>query len=242
MQDSDIPLNIINGSSVDPSEGIPLRVEGEDLAQSSRDVTYAETGCRKSCNNCSTVVCCKCRLWMLLLVVFVAIIVIAIVGLVLYSVIYTDEDDIVDSSLKSTGTPQYYEGTMRINQPASGALMTTDEVKQMLTHVYNSSPALSRYFVEAVVLKSNDTSVVKYWLKFALPPENSLLLQYTLNEEVMVNILRQYVYDQEDSSEGGQGLQIEPSSLVLNATNRSYIRTSTAWDEQAKILTTDQLR
>ncbi|XP_043940425.1 TPA-induced transmembrane protein isoform X2 [Protopterus annectens] len=223
IQESDIPLRVINGSSVEPSESTPLGVEVEkDTVQSSRNITYSETGCKKSCNDCSTVVCWKCRLWMLLLAIFGAIVLVVIVSLVLYSVIYTDEDDIVDNSLKSTGKPQYYEGTMRLKQLASDDVMTTDKAKQMLTDVYNSSPALGRYFVEAIVFESNDTTTVTYSLKFALPPDHSLLLQYTLSEEVLVNVLKQYVCDQEDSPEGGQGLQIEPSSLILTAVNRSY--------------------
>ncbi|MGH0143081.1 UNVERIFIED_CONTAM: hypothetical protein FKN15_077673 [Acipenser sinensis] len=145
-----------------------------------------------------------------------------VIGLVLYSVVYVDEDEKIDKTLHVVS--RYYNGTLRIvNQEFTPELLLpksqkseflSGQLKDMLSRLYSSSPALGRYFVNAGLNSfSNGSVTAYYWLKFEIPSEHSKLIKYTLSEEVLVNVFRQHLYDQE--LEENRNLHIDPSSLSL---------------------------
>ncbi|KAK6485823.1 TPA-induced transmembrane protein [Huso huso] len=177
---------------------------------------------KQRCRSRSRYVFWKCKLWMCILSVFILLAIATVIGLVLYSVVYVDEDEKIDKTLYVVS--RYYNGTLRIvNQEFTPELLLpksqkseflSGQLKDMLSRLYSSSPALGRYFVNAGLNSfSNGSVTAYYWLKFEIPSEHSKMIKYTLSEEVLVNVFRQHLYDQE--LEENRNLHIDPSSLSL---------------------------
>uniref|UniRef100_A0A3B4YHQ0 SEA domain-containing protein n=1 Tax=Seriola lalandi dorsalis TaxID=1841481 RepID=A0A3B4YHQ0_SERLL len=84
-----------------------------------------------------------------------------------------------------------------------------------LADIYRSSPALGRYFSKAEIHVLRNSSVIAdYHLTFLMPEEQQdQLRNFTLSREMVYNVFRQFLYDQEpDSSEL---LYIDPLSLNI---------------------------
>ncbi|XP_015197530.2 TPA-induced transmembrane protein homolog isoform X2 [Lepisosteus oculatus] len=168
----------------------------------------------------------KCKLWMVILLVFIVLATTFALSLVLYSVVYEDEDE--KFNLESFVVPLCYNGTLRLvnntfeDSEQHQALSRVLEEK--LSGLYSSSPALGRYFSNVTIHNFSNNSVsTSYWLRFMVPQEHNQLVRYTLSEEVVLNIFRQYVYDQEPEVE--ERLKIDPLSLTLKASEVCFPRT-----------------
>nr|XP_006009359.1 PREDICTED: TPA-induced transmembrane protein [Latimeria chalumnae] len=155
---------------------------------------------------------------------FVIFVLVIVISLVLYSVVYEDEDEFVDPSIKSSGISLYYIGTLKItNQHLLPEVLQTEsedsrnlskQLSNLLTHVYISSPALSRYFISASVLAFSNSSVTAcYQLQFSSPISDLDIQRYTLSQEMLINVLQQHIYDLEDT--GQKSLEVDPLSLTL---------------------------
>lgn len=188
---------------------------------------------KQRCRSKSRYVFWKCKLWMCILSVFILLAIATVIGLVLYSVVYVDEDEKIDKTLHVVS--RYYNGTLRIvNQEFTPELLLpksqkseflSGQLKDMLSRLYSSSPALGRYFVNAGLNSfSNGSVTAYYWLKFEIPSEHSKLIKYTLSEEVLVNVFRQHLYDQE--LEENRNLHIDPSSLSLQVNDGKGVTSS----------------
>ncbi|XP_041128573.1 TPA-induced transmembrane protein homolog isoform X2 [Polyodon spathula] len=188
---------------------------------------------KQRCRSSSRYVFWKCKLWMLILSVFILLTIATVISLVLYSVVYVDEDEKIDKTLYVV--PRYYNGTLRIvNQEFTRELLLpksqkseflSGQLKDMLSRLYSSSPALGRYFVNAGLNSfSNGSVTAYYWLKFEIPSEHSKLIKYTLSEEVLVNVFRQHLYDQE--LDENRNLHIDPSSLSLQVADGKGVASS----------------
>ncbi|XP_066556018.1 TPA-induced transmembrane protein homolog [Amia ocellicauda] len=185
---------------------------------------------KRRCPSANEVVFWKCKLWMVILVIIVLLIATTAISLFLYSVVYEDEDDKFDKG--SFMVPRYYSGALRlVNKEFTEELLSPESqasqslstyLKEMLSGLYSSSPALGRYFSEVGMQSfSNGSVTAHYWLKFMIPTQHVQLDRYTLSEEVVLNIFRQHLYDQELETE--QQLHIDPLSVSLKAANRSVI-------------------
>nr|ACQ57851.1 TPA-induced transmembrane protein homolog [Anoplopoma fimbria] len=86
---------------------------------------------------------------------------------------------------------------------------------EKLADLYRSSPALGRYFSKAEIQAFRNGSVIAdYQLTFLMPEEQQdQLRNTTLSREMVFNVFRQFLYDQE-GDESGQ-TYIDPVSLNM---------------------------
>lgn len=164
----------------------------------------------------------KVKLWMAILFVFFLIFVAIIISLLVCSAIHEDVDEKYDSSLFNF--PLYFNGSFQLpNQAFTERLLTLSfnesqtlatDLQQTLADLYRSSPALGRYFSEAKIHAFRNGSVIAdYQLKFLMPEEQQdQLKKFTLSREMVYNVLRQFLYDQESESES---MYIDPVSLIM---------------------------
>lgn len=164
----------------------------------------------------------KIKLWMIIIFIFLVIIAIIFISLAICAAIHVDEDDIFDPS--SFTFPRYFNGSFKMpNQLFTVDLATISsskgqalaaELETKLTDLYKSSPALGRYFSEAEIYAFRNGSVIAdYKLTFRLPEEKDQLRNFTLSREMVYNVFRQFLYDQ-DSLES-EPMFIECDSLKM---------------------------
>ncbi|KAG5837454.1 hypothetical protein ANANG_G00239420 [Anguilla anguilla] len=168
----------------------------------------------------------RLRLWMIIALILLVVAILAIVlGLVLWEVLYEDEDDKFDR--KSFVVPLFYNGSLRlVSQDVPEDLLTSNQsralIEKELYSLYNSSPALGRYFSGVGLTTVRNGSVTaNYWLKFLMPQEHKQLLRYTLSREMVYNVLRQHLYDQEPGA--GPLLYIDPAAIHMEGGNGTLI-------------------
>ncbi|TMS07593.1 TPA-induced transmembrane protein-like protein [Larimichthys crocea] len=125
----------------------------------------------------------KIRLWMVVVFIFLLIAAVILISLLLCSLIYDDPDEKFDPSLFKV--PLYFNGSFQLPNLAS-----TEEL----------------YF-------QNGSVIVDYQLTFLMPEENQdQLRNFTLSREMVYNVFRQFLYDQEAES---APTYIDPVSLIM---------------------------
>ncbi|KAM6212258.1 TPA-induced transmembrane protein isoform 1-T1 [Sarcoramphus papa] len=170
----------------------------------------------KSCRN---VVFWKCKLWMVITTIFLVFFLVILISLILYSNVYTDEDDYWDpDALLNSGNCCNFSGTLELM--CGLPHLFSEDITKRLTDVYSSSPALGRYFRSAeVVYFSNESSTVFYQLEFSVPPAAEGFMENTMNPDFIRNVLRQNIYDEDDTFNPGTSecnrLKLDPTSLTL---------------------------
>ncbi|KAM9628765.1 TPA-induced transmembrane protein isoform 1-T2 [Morphnus guianensis] len=170
----------------------------------------------KSCRN---VVFWKCELWMVITTIFLVFFLVIVISLFLYSNVYTDEDDYWDAdALLGSGSRCNFSGTLELM--CGLPHLFSEDITKRLTDVYSSSPALGRYFRSAqVVYFSNESSTVFYQLEFSVPPSTEGFMENTMNPDFIRNVLRQNIYDEDDTFNPGTSecnrLMLDPTSLTL---------------------------
>lgn len=165
----------------------------------------------------------KVRLWMVITFIFLFIFAVIMISLAVCSVIHDDVDENFDRSLFKV--PQYFNGSFQLpNLVFTEELFTISsnesqtlaaDLQEKLTDLYRSSPALGRYFSRADIYAFRNGSVVAdYLLTFLMPDEQrDRLRNITLSREMVYNVFRQFLYDQEpDESEQ---MYIDPVSLHM---------------------------
>lgn len=165
----------------------------------------------------------KVRRWMAILFVFLLIIAVIFISLAVCAANYEDEDEKFDPSLfkipvsfnGSFELPNlvFREELLILSSNESQALIA--DLQEKLDDLYKTSPALARYFFEAKIHAFRKGSVTAdYQLTFVMPEEQQdQLRNFTLSREMVYNVFRQYLYDQElDKSEP---MYIKPSSLSM---------------------------
>lgn len=162
------------------------------------------------------------RLWMVILFIIVVIIAVILISLALCTVLYEDVDEKFDSSLFDV--PRYFNGTFRLpNQNFTEEFLSLSsnksqevaaELQEKLADFYRTSSALGRYFSTAEIYDFRNASVIaEYKLTFVMPAdEQDQLRNFTLSREMVYNVLRQFLYDQEAEE---SGLYIDPGSLTM---------------------------
>ncbi|XP_061638581.1 TPA-induced transmembrane protein isoform X2 [Phyllopteryx taeniolatus] len=175
----------------------------------------------------SEAVCGKVRLWMLLALLAVLIAAVVLLSLAVCSAVREDPDEKFDRS--SFRVARLFNGSFRlpglafaedllsISSDRSRALASDLEGK--LSGLYRSSPALGRYFSKAEIYAlRNDSVIAEYQLTFVMPEEHEEQLRsFTLSREMVYNVLRQFLSDQQDSdASAASSLYIDPVSLKLS--------------------------
>ncbi|KAM3676891.1 TPA-induced transmembrane protein isoform 1-T1 [Ammospiza maritima maritima] len=204
-------------SSAQEQEIIELREHNVEESETDRDKplnaqTRKERDGWKSCRN---VVFWKCKLWMVIFTIFLVIFLVILISLILYSNVYTDEDDYWDpDELLSNGNFHNFSGTLELM--CGLPHFSSEDITKRLTKVYSSSPALGRYFRSAQVISfSNESSTVIYQLVFSVPPSTEGFMENRMNPDFIRNILRQYIYDEDTLNPGTS----ECDRLKLNLTS-----------------------
>ncbi|XP_015674475.1 TPA-induced transmembrane protein [Protobothrops mucrosquamatus] len=189
--------------------GIELRRKDEErgeergeLLQQEAPRAAEETSSLKSP---SSIIFWKCKLWMIITSVFLLLIFVIILSLILYSVVYIDEDEYWDSELIAGGEQHNFFGRANIKCSNSNVLLSesaydvfSKNLNKRLKDVYSYSPALGRYFISSEVISfSGENNTASYYLRFLVPPESADFMKYRMNEEFVMNILRQNIYDKQ---------------------------------------------
>ncbi|KAM6420934.1 TPA-induced transmembrane protein isoform 1-T3 [Pluvialis apricaria] len=169
--------------------------------------------------SCGKVVFWKCKLWMVITTIFLVFFLVILISLILYSNVYTDEDDYWDpDELLNSGIYRNFSGTLKLM--CGLPHLFSENITKRLTDVYSSSPALGHYFRSAqVVYFSNESSIVVYQLEFSAPPSTEGFTENTMNPDFIRNVLRQNIYDEDDAFNPGTSecnrLKLDPTSLTL---------------------------
>lgn len=165
----------------------------------------------------------KVRLWMIIISIFLLILAVILISMAVCSVIHEDKDENFDRSLFRA--PQYFYGSFQLpnllftedflNRSSNESQALTTDLQEKLADLYRSSPALGRYFSRAEIYAFRNGSVIAdYQLTFLIPEEQQdQLRNLTLSREMVYNVFRQFLYDQEPD-EPGQ-MYIDPASLSM---------------------------
>ncbi|XP_041796813.1 TPA-induced transmembrane protein homolog isoform X2 [Chelmon rostratus] len=164
----------------------------------------------------------KVRLWMVIsIIIFVLIPAVILISLFICSAVHEDVDDNFDPSLFKV--PLHFNGSFQLPNlvftedhlalSSNESQALAPNLEEKLADLYRSSPALGRYFSKAEIYAFRNGSVIAdYQLTFLMPEEQQdLLKNFTLSREMVYNVFRQFLYDQElDKSEK---MYIDPVSL-----------------------------
>ncbi|XP_020665734.3 TPA-induced transmembrane protein [Pogona vitticeps] len=208
------------------------REDGEDTVTTSDEPlqpqvpsSVQEKGRLKSC---STIVCWKCKLWMVAVSIFFLIIFVIILILIFYPVVYIDEDEFWDPESIANGNRHNFSGMLKIHCAAPQLLLSdlkydllSEYLHKRLTDVYSNSPALGRYFISAEVNSiSEENGTVSYHLSFSVPSdETEEFMKYRMSKNFLMNVLRQDIYDKEELDgayiSGCTNMTLDPTSISL---------------------------
>ncbi|XP_041657449.1 TPA-induced transmembrane protein homolog [Cheilinus undulatus] len=198
-------------------------LNSDDAAETQRTHGMASLEVRRIKRELNEIVCWKVKLWMAIIFVFVLIIATIIISLLICSAIHEDVDEKFDPILFKF--PVYFNGSFQLpNMAFKEELFTLSlnesqtlatDLQEKLADLYRSSPALGRYFSGAEIYAFRNGSVIAdYQLKFLMPEEHQDQLRgFILSREMVYNVFRQFLYDQE-SDESGQ-MYIDPLSLIM---------------------------
>ncbi|XP_034970664.1 TPA-induced transmembrane protein isoform X1 [Zootoca vivipara] len=176
---------------------------------------------------CSKTVFWKCKLWMILTSAFLVLTLVTILSLVFYSAVYIDEDDYWDPESIAKSSLHNFTGILKIRctnsdlQLSESALkLISENLTKRLIGVYSHSPALGQYFITAEVVSfSKENNSASYILWFTLPPKTEEFMKSRMSEGIVMNILRQNIYEKEEI--GGlnvpdcTSVTLDPTSLAV---------------------------
>ncbi|XP_056612868.1 TPA-induced transmembrane protein [Triplophysa dalaica] len=190
-------------------------------------ISRDETELQRVKRELNEVVVWKLKVWMLILIILFLITLIVSVSLIVCAAGYNDEDEKYDRS--SFVVERFYTGnfTLAKNNFTSHPLTQPDEseqlleqLQQQLTAVYNSSPALARYFSNVTINNFRDETA-QFELQFIIPSENEQLVRNTLSRDMVKGVLLQHFYDQD--SDAGDHLYVIPTSLSIEVCTKRRI-------------------
>ncbi|XP_077421141.1 TPA-induced transmembrane protein [Vanacampus margaritifer] len=218
----------------DPAEGSLLLsaqngYNGDTMA-SGREATEVfsvsqESAVRKAKRELCEEVCGRVRLWMLIVFLAAAIVAVVLVSLAVCAAVHEDVDEKFDCS--SFRVPRLFNGSFRLpgltfnedlfSVSSNQSRAIASDLQGKLSDVYASSPALGRYFSKAEIHALRNGSVIaEYQLTFVMPEEDEeRLRRFTLSREMVYNVLRQFLFQQE-SRAASSNLYIDPASLKMS--------------------------
>ncbi|XP_051252868.1 TPA-induced transmembrane protein homolog isoform X2 [Dicentrarchus labrax] len=169
----------------------------------------------------------KVRLWMVIIFIFLLIFAVIIISLAACAASYKDPDEDFDPSLFKV--PRYFNGSFQLpnlvfteelsNLSTNKSQELAADFQEKLADLYRSSPALGRYFSKAEISAFRNGSVIAdYQLTFLMPEEEQdQLRNFTLSREMVYNVFRQFLYDQEPDE--SKPMYIDPVSLIMFLTH-----------------------
>ncbi|KAM8769624.1 TPA-induced transmembrane protein homolog isoform 1-T2 [Acanthopagrus schlegelii] len=167
---------------------------------------------------------CKITVWMIIALIISLIVVVIIISMAVCSAIHKDPDEDFDPLLFKV--PVYFSGSFQLpNLVFTDELLTISSNKsqalaagfqEKLADLYRSSPALGRYFSKAEINSfRNGPVMADYQLEFLMPEEGQdQLRNFTLSREMVYNVFRQFLYDQEPNE--SEPMYIDPVSLKMS--------------------------
>ncbi|XP_045560095.1 capZ-interacting protein isoform X5 [Salmo salar] len=214
---------LLSPEQVPVDNGVQHRVDGEEVSQESISLIVQNSIANKEMT-CIT----HRRRWMILIFLIFLILLVIGVSFALCLVIHDDADEKYNPTLFVL--PRCFNGSFKLtNQifipellsPASNqSKALSSQLREKLSDLYSSSPALSRYFSSVEISDFRNGSVVAdYRLGFLMPLNNAELEQFTLSREMVYNVFRQSLYDQDP--ELNHPLYIHPASLDMQVTGES---------------------
>ncbi|XP_070799853.1 TPA-induced transmembrane protein [Pituophis catenifer annectens] len=198
--------------------------ESEFLQEETLRAAAAETSSLKSR---SSIIFWKCKLWMIITSVFLVLILVIALSLILYSVVYIDEDEYWDLELIASGVPRNFSGIVNVKCPNPNVNLSesaydvfSKNLNKRLNDVYSHSPGLGIYFISSEVISfSRENNIASYYLQFLVPIENADFMTYRMSEEFIMNILRQNIYDKQNISDLDipecTDITLDPSSVTI---------------------------
>ncbi|XP_054883845.1 TPA-induced transmembrane protein homolog isoform X1 [Poeciliopsis prolifica] len=146
-----------------------------------------------------------------LIAAFIVIFLITIVIVISVSACYANYDDEDEQFDQTTFIlQQKFNGSFQMGTPFSNETQGLSDVQRKVTKLYESSHALGRFFSDAEIFHlGNGSAVVQYKLTFIFPEEK--LRNSTLSREIVYNVFRQFLYDQNEDE-----YNILPSSLEMH--------------------------
>ncbi|KAK2517438.1 hypothetical protein Q9233_013181 [Columba guinea] len=177
-----------------------------------------ETDHWKSCGN---IVFWKCKLWMVITTIFLVFFLVILISLILYSNVYTDEDDYWDpDALLNSGNYRNFSGTFKLmcGLPHHFSENITKRLSRHssadLDFLWKAGPRR-----ETLPCTNNESSTVFYQLEFSVPPSTEEFMENTMNPDFIRNVLLQSIYDEDDTFNPGTSecnkLKIDLTSLTL---------------------------
>uniref|UniRef100_A0A8C3KEE4 Uncharacterized protein n=1 Tax=Calidris pygmaea TaxID=425635 RepID=A0A8C3KEE4_9CHAR len=148
--------------------------------------------------SCCNVVFWKCKLWMVIITIFLVVFLVILISLILYSSKY------LTLGLSSNKNVQYVQSNI-----------TQIEQKKKSGHDLKTF-ILAFFFY---LFFSNESSTVLYQLEFSIPPLIEGFMENTMNPDFIRNVLRQNIYDEDDAFDPEisecDRLKLDPTSLTL---------------------------
>ncbi|XP_052014968.1 TPA-induced transmembrane protein [Apodemus sylvaticus] len=162
-------------------------------------------------SSCNRSVVGKCKLWMVIVAIFLSFTIVIIISLCLVGVMYIDEDENEILELSSNKT---FFIMLKIPEECANEEGLHHLLTERLTDTYRQSPALSRFFTSADILDfSVENATVTYHLQFGVPSEDDGFMKYMMSEELVLGIMRQSFHDKNVST--CESLGLDPESLLL---------------------------
>ncbi|XP_014331309.1 uncharacterized protein LOC102216386 isoform X2 [Xiphophorus maculatus] len=149
-----------------------------------------------------------------LIATFIVILLITIVIIISVVVCCANNDDEDEKFDRTTfNLQQKFNGSFQMEIPFSNETQGLNDIQGKLTKLYESSHALGRFFSNAETFHlGSESAVVQYKLTFIFPEEE--LRNSTLSREIVYNVFRQFLYDQNEEESGT--MFILPSSLKMH--------------------------
>ncbi|XP_063060862.1 TPA-induced transmembrane protein [Engraulis encrasicolus] len=196
------------------SEIEPVPVETGDI-----QVTERDSALEKVKKRFNTKVWKELELWKVLLILLGVFILVIILSIYLSTVIYSDPDEKFDVS--SFVVLRVFSGSVSmVNQNFTKDNATLHEhairLQNKLNQVYTSSHALARYFNTSRVKTLRPGSlIIDFCLQFRMPLDSDQLVRYTLSSEMVSNVLRQHLYEEDMDSEADDPQRVLPTSVTI---------------------------
>ncbi|XP_075819904.1 TPA-induced transmembrane protein isoform X1 [Microtus pennsylvanicus] len=190
-------------------EQTPLSVQIQP--SSAESPNPAQTDKESPWSPCNKTVFGRCKLWMVIVTIFLCFVVVITISLCLIGVTYIDEDENEIPELSSNKT---FFVMLKIPEECANEEDLPHLLTKRLTDVYTQSPSLSRYFTSADIVDfSVENATVTYHLQFGVPAEDDGFMEFMMSEELVLGIVRQNFHDKNLSS--CESLGQDPESLLL---------------------------
>ncbi|XP_051006305.1 TPA-induced transmembrane protein [Acomys russatus] len=204
----DIELSMLEGQA---EERAPLNSLQIQPCSAAEDPSPAQMDKESPWSPCNKPVVRNCKLWMVIVTIFLCFTLVIVMSLCLVGVTYIDEDETEILELSSNKT---FFIVLKIPEECVNEEELHHLLNKRLTDVYRASPALGRFFTSADIMDfSVENATVTYHLQFGVPAEDDGFIKHMLSKELVLGIMRQNFHDKNLS--GCEQLGLDPESLLL---------------------------